>query len=898
MNRAKSLLSVLACLIMSPSYAIMGPSDFSDFFETKEKQVEVTLSSELGSGTVMAIVSYEKFILINSTSNINALSDYLKNSNLKQWAVDEIIEQLLDGVAAFENCEGEISDCIPEDIPNKAEFVFDYYSNKLRIYVSSSMVDDRAQNVEFYSGSRVDNAIINDSSLYLQYSDDSGAFTWSNITVAGLPYGYLKADTQYSSSTNQFDVYEAAYNVDFADKRLIVGHKDFSSSIDFNSTDLLFSEMNLTGQFVQFGSSTNLLKNKSEGIQRVNFFAPQSGQLELFQGERLVLTKGVQEGEQSVPYSELPGGAYNLRIVLRRGERLLLNEERFIVNVASYKLATGNYDYKLGVHWLPSLDNNDELSQSEQLFGYGAVTYRFDESTLLSLAAGSNGNDIYGQFGLAKVFDGQKRVDYVSSYFANGDMYQQISVGVEGMGLAAKYISNEQESNALSTRLYGQDDRLEYSANWSRSLLGGSGTLGYTHSEYQESDSKSDSLSYSWSRNAFGGQLSLSGTYSKYGDSDSFNTLLSWSTQLEGNYQSTLSSAFDQNGLISVRNQLSRNFESENWSGNGALAAIVDQAGAKGDMSILGSGHTDEFNFSGYGYGSTEGDYSLSGTISGSQIMSGNTQMLTRKRSETYVFIAPAWGTDDNSGEVSYSVVKNSRIWLNDHVSAEKPALIELPNYSEVEIRLDAEYESLEVQNDFEKTMAMPGSLYVIENKVTKLKTQTLVMSDMFGEPISNASCIGKGCRSIDPVSEDGVFRVSYLEEQPFKIVSSQRLCVSDQAALGQDYVQSYCLPGLDESVQEALAGPKLSQSQQQAVESDVKAGFVYVGKFHSAPEVDKILMRLKEVNLVSHNIKVGEVLYVYFRNDVEYSLAQRQILESLEAYAIEDKHKQDNHTV
>ncbi|WP_305816418.1 TcfC E-set like domain-containing protein [Photobacterium leiognathi] len=380
------------------------PEEFAVFFETKQKEIEVVISGELRAERINAIVNFDSFTLLNSAENLAKLSDFLVNSRLKRSAASEIVEQLLKGVESSSSCEGEVSSCVPTEITEQAEYVFDYDNARLRIFVPSSMVDSRAKNVEYYTGDRVDNALINNTNFYIQTSDSDSSFNWDNDTIVGLPYGYLRANTQYQSSQNIFSTYDLFYNVDHENKRLKLGYQGNGSSSSFNATDNLTSDMNLKGKYISFGSSSNLLKRKNEGVQRLNFFAPQSGQLEVFRGERMIITRSVKEGENVINYSELPTGAYDIKLVLKRGDKSIFEEQRFIVNLNNYSLAVGDYDYKFDFRSIESSTVENEEQRDDVKLGSVAVSYRISEGLLLSTAVGGNQNDQYAQFGFFKCF--------------------------------------------------------------------------------------------------------------------------------------------------------------------------------------------------------------------------------------------------------------------------------------------------------------------------------------------------------------------------------------------------------------------------------------------------------------------------------------------------------------
>ena len=163
--------------------------------------------------------------------------------------------------------------------------------------------------------------------------------------------------------------------------------------------------------------------------------------------------------------------------------------------------------------------------------------------------------------------------------------------------------------------------------------------------------------------------------------------------------------------------------------------------------------------------------------------------------------------------------------------------------------------------------------------------SQVFLLNDMFGEPIPSVRCLGDSCKSVETLSDDGVFRVNFRKNEPFKLVSAKRLCVYNPELMGETYVQAYCLPGLDEVDGNVVWEDKIDLIDQ----SDTERALLYIGKYESTNEASHILKRLQEVGLAPKSIEVGDNMYVYVRYLKQYSIAQRDVLESLDAYVVLD---------
>ncbi|WP_434144925.1 hypothetical protein [Photobacterium leiognathi] len=56
-----------------------------------------------------------------------------------------------------------------------------------------------------------------------------------------------------------------------------------------------------------------------------------------------------------------------------------------------------------------------------------------------------------------------------------------------------------------------------------------------------------------------------------------------------------------------------------------------------------------------------------------------------------------------------------------------------------------------------------------------------------------------KAVRSVEELTNDGVFRINYAENEPFKLVSEKRLCVYSELTRNQKFIEAVCLPGIDD---------------------------------------------------------------------------------------------------
>ncbi len=889
--------STLAIIFASLYYPFAGssstyPIEFADFFEERLEQIEVVIAGEARSQSIDGLVTYESFRLNNNEDNVAVFVAYLKKLRLTDAAIDKVVEQLVVGVKSNPGCGGMLSLCIPQNQPDTAEFVFDFDAQQLKVFVDASMLEHRPDSAEYHSSARVSNALVNWSDLYF-YADGEGNDTlnWSNKSTIGLPLGFLSVDTQYQHNEGELELYQAVYDVEVGEHRAVVGYQG-RQAVTFNSTDFLNYGANYAGLGFSLGSSQNLLKGQSQAQKRIYFFAPQSAQLEVYQGERLLLNRVVSQGQQSIGYDELPSGVYNLTLVLKQGEQEILREQRQIVNTTQFLLPVNSWDYRIDVGVLNDLtvsDNPylDNISSDER--GYGRISLAYRPSETLSLASGitSNIDDAFFQTGGYWVHGSGLSAQYNIGVFASGSQshYGQASFGP--LSSSYRYVDSDENASPLTRLLYGDTGSTDWSVGVSGQMLGGTGYANYFN--YQADDFQSDNISLSWSRNAFGGLFSFNTTYSMSDEQDdSWNVMLAWSISLDDNF--SVRTGFYNDQMGQSYNQSTATYQhSGDFGYASSTLGIKRGRESNAEWSANVNGRSDAVGYSAYSYVNSEGQRSLSGSLSGTQILSSQGGAMTYENGRAFVSIEPNLVeqvvSDDAPIDVTYNALKDGKYWYKDSATVEQKKLIKLSEYSDITFELDADADNMDIEDGEFHQFVMPGSYHQVKSKVIPLKSQVFLLDDMFGEPISSVRCLGDGCKSVDTLSDDGVVRVNYRADEPFKLVSAKRLCVYNPGLIGALHIQAYCLPGLDDLDNNIVWEDRLDLISQ----SEAERALLYIGKYESTTEASRILLRLKEVGLLTKAVEIDNSMYVYVRYLEQYTTAQRVLLDSLDTYVVID---------
>ncbi|WP_165481036.1 TcfC E-set like domain-containing protein [Vibrio metoecus] len=876
------------------------PLEFADFFEQHLENVEVVVEGLPRSERLSASVSYDVFQLPKGAQSSEELEAFLLKQRLTSAAAVAIVAQLEQGVTANPGCELELSRCIPEDLPGQAEFIFDYDAKLLRIFVSTDMFEPFFGEREYYSPLTAKGALVNWSNLYAYASQDSNSVVWTNEALLGLPVGYLSVNSQYHSTASEsaFDLRRAIYDYELDDLRFIVGYQD-SNGVRLNSTDFLSAGDDYSGWGATLGSSANLLKGELTAQQRLNFFVPQSGQLEVYQGEKLLLARVVDSGEQSVGYDELPSGVYTVTLRLKQGSAVVFEERRQVVNNSSFTLPVGAWDYRVDIGRFDDDEDTlallDEKSHPVEYRYYmrTLASYRPAESWLLGGGVVSNGVDAQWLLGSRFMLSERIGMEYTAGLFGSGDVYQFGRLNVAPFSFSVRQVAHEDVRNpeGLARELYGADDFTEYGAS-----VSGSWGIGRTYFNYYKRDSEnrltqssSDNVSLTWSHRLWGGDLSVSASLSRADGELSHSAGLSWHRRFGTDLHTNVGTSVTEGDQVYSYADIGYMHHGDDWSGTSLVGVrhyTNSDAVATGSVSLTGDNGV--VRYDAYGYVASDGGRSVSGNVSGTQMLSLSGGALTSGRGQAYIELSPTWDSEKGAlpeADVRYTALRNGRSWLDEQVSVGQDRLMNLPAYTNVEFMLDTDSQNIDTDVQSSEFFVMPGTYYQFNNVIAPLDSQVFVLMDMNDDPVRYARCIGDGCKGIEPLSDDGVFRVNYRSELPFKIVSDKRLCVYNPADIDKRFTTAYCLPGLED------ADGQLVRHDDAPDIAQVKGGepLIYIGKYESNEEIKGILVRLDEVGLVSKSIEVGAVRYVYVQYQTAYSVAQRSLLESLDAYVTHD---------
>lgn len=882
------------------------PIEFADFFIEHEDVIQITVAGSKSYVSIPSLITYDSFRLSSNKKLSLRFREYLKKESLKSVEIEKIVSTLTAGVVANPGCNKSLDQCIPIDVENVAEYVFDFDHKVLKIFVSSEMLEKKAVTKKYHNNRNDHKATILSSSLSGYIGENNhGSLTLSNDFIAGLTYGHISTETQYSTSGSNFDVYEANYQLEIENIKGIIGYQKYRSP-SLNSTDFLNNNLELSGYSVTLGSSDNLLVGKNNASKTLNFFSPTGGRLEIKQNERVLVSRNIESGQQSIGYDEFPTGIYNVTISVTQGNSVSVFEVRQVVNTSQFDLAVKDWDYQVQLGYLDTdvsklnlgVDisgdpvKSVEFEESSRYFGRASSTYRIEENLMVGTGVTGNNDDIQLQVATKLAVGDWGYGEVTLSHLNSGGYSQYASLKVSPF--FASYSQNDfdvEESN-LAHLLYGKQSTTEWSLGVSGNILGGNAYLNYLSitGEDEFSDYQSESLSASWSKFAFGGTLSLSANYSLNDNYDNqWSAHLMWTVNFNDNTHGSFSTLVNDSGYSDTKSVLTYSKQLDEASVSSSAGVTLGGDGVESELSLNVNGTSSYARYGAYGYLTDSGEYSLSGNFSTTQVLSKKGIMSTPNKGKSFIGIAPEWSEnkeDTTDSELTYYISSDNGFQRKSDVSTKMKELIRLPEYTETELELDGDLTNVEIDKGSIAGFSLPGTLFVLDSKLTALESQMFVVSDVNGQPLDQLRCFGPGCKDVERLTDDGVFRVNYRDRMPFALVSNKKMCVFDIGAIGSRYIHAYCLPGLE--------NPYAMDSAEDNSKSRSVGDLRLMGRYEFNAESAKLIERLEDISINPRVIKVGRARYIYIPSYTKYTVEQQMLLDSLEVYAMHDDTKND----
>ncbi|WP_045423104.1 TcfC E-set like domain-containing protein [Vibrio jasicida] len=877
---------VIGITILSLPFCSMGrvsthessiPMGFEKAFEFtstpfKMRNLDGSLSSPFNFDATFEVVKIQD-------SEINELVRFLNQNSVKKDYQNDILDKFKKG---FQNlsgkCRGKLRDCVIK--PELYEFIINYNDREIYFFASEEVLlfNNRKENVKYEDSVSYRNGLINSSDIYLsKHSGSSELISVNNKLVIGMPVGYFLSDINL---TNESDptIYETAYHLDVENYRFSIGKfKEFPS---INTTDLLNSSSKFNQNSINLGSSSRLLSGGSNSDKFVKFFAPQGGSVKVYRADRLIYQNNLKMGENSISYTRLPSGRYEIRLEVFNPTGELVSSNLYqIFNTTRDSLSSGEWDYLFSVG---SLDDNDTPDSAEfdgDYFSKLTLTYKptdfvtagmstlwIENDSMLTLG----GEIAFPQFGLSS--------DLVWDRFDSGGEYLKFGASVLDLNFSYENFKNELvKTKELSSYLYGKNDYSRWSVSGSYQLTGGhsfyaiysNNKVSYIdeYSYYPTfSDNKStsfESISLGYSLPTIGQSwLNINTDYDFV--SKDLSTYLTWTLPLSTTVDAIASLDFDAGGLVRSSSMLRKRqlFSGVFDSSSAEVSNVYDRKShhvyQEGSLSISDSNDKARYNMS--LYASTQGKQSVTAGLSSTQVLDDSGFYLTSNKSSAYILVdIDEERSDEEVQSKGYFSLRNRNTrGFKSMIYGDE--LVPLSEYKQYVARFDSD--SVDLYNSGESNLhlyAHPGTIGKITPKVSRVISFVTAFNDIRDKPVKNVSCQGDGCLNVVEIV-DGVYRVAVLEGLNFRLNSNDFTCLLpyELSTINQmNFGRNYCLPTSDDAIEIVLDGGSMK----------VK----FLGVYPRNKMIEEQIGRFQEIGYKMIIKKVGDFDAIFISQSPKY---------------------------
>ncbi len=297
----------------------------------KIKFTVVGTESEYPPIDVNAKVSYYSVIVEDRQLVFN----YLLSIGVNKKYIQEIIDVISTGAIHNKDCEGERSTCIVMN--DTLKFVNDYYGGNLRVFLPSNYLSIEKSEPAFIDPNASANQLV--SNIYANYDGNTSAqdnFFLTADNYLGLGVGYVNLNGILSSNSEFLNSLE--YISDFNKYTFSLGFTGQDNGFYPAKGNSVFLDDDFVG--VTFGKTNNLLVN--DGSSRsLSFFSPSSGTVEIYRNNGIIYQGYIGSGYQSIPYTSLPLGNYDVDITVKNNGNIVFNGKGLVSNFNR----TTNYEF-------------------------------------------------------------------------------------------------------------------------------------------------------------------------------------------------------------------------------------------------------------------------------------------------------------------------------------------------------------------------------------------------------------------------------------------------------------------------------------------------------------------------------------------------------------------------
>ncbi|PSU92056.1 TcfC E-set like domain-containing protein [Photobacterium kishitanii] len=725
---------------------VKNSSNYNNLLNFSKKEIKVVivgLEDKFEPLTISAQVSYYS-VVISDTKEIVV---YLNNLGIKNNDAIKIANTLAAGISTSNKCTGERNSCLISN--QNLEFVNDYYDKVLRIFIPSSYFKKKRKKEKYLKDDGLSNLWI--TKFYGNYEHNSSSSYFSTLdNYIGLGPGYLN----FNGLINQQDqdVKSAQYVYNFNKYTLLFGLNDNINDLSDITQNSFLSDKKFTG--VTFAKTNNLLV-KNIANNSIQFFTPSEGTLEVKKDGKVIFQKYVQSGQNSLFYSELPPGSYNVSLTVTNNKNIIYQGDDYIYNLNYGDSGSSPYA-RVGKVEINDLDYNDlEVG----------ISYPIFDSFKLLLNSYLIGNDFYYSTGLR--YRGEQFNTSLNYSKGNAEEKTRFNLNYGFLFLQVTRNKNDNQNDKYYKITTQNNTQANLSANYQ---LDGKTNL-YSSVFYNKYDNNNDE-NYDFNvglTRRFDNNISINTSYAIRNDNNLFSVNISIPLGNNINYSGSINSSEDYNQFYS-----SINYTDKLYGKNITITPSATYTPENDDSwvkSINASINSNNKNYdSSLRIGSNNSDVNYGISFSTTQVVSDYGIDYTNENTLSSLYInAP------NSSDILGTLnLINSSNGNNREYNLKDGQKIYIPTYSQDKINYSINNNIFlrnSTINNRNNVDFIPGKMKTLSLDVIDSSSITVINSGL-----ENINCKGSACLKKTPI-QNNVVDLIVEPDKYFEILLGEKIC-------------------------------------------------------------------------------------------------------------------------
>ncbi|WP_165918457.1 CS1-pili formation C-terminal domain-containing protein [Vibrio crassostreae] len=770
------------------------PDDFKHFYNFEKNTVVFHLPND-----VEEIINVESnFRYINRVVDSEKLEGALLNSGIKPEKIPVVINSIT-RTAACTLCE--------------VESAYDSVRNRVVVTVPASFLGTEQKNGQFTNATPQDKSLISSNRLYASGYNGDFSLSLNSSTVLGLSTGFLTLDGNLNTADDQSsaDLDNLKYQLDMQGNSVSLAYNGYSRSIDNATSAFDYSKGSEEIKLSLF-STDNLLLKKKSNEKRLYFDIIADGTVDVIRNDVVIYSNSYTRGQHSISYDKLPRGNYTVFLLIKPNS---YPSEMTVQRINNHARTTSLRGYDYGLSVISADKNIDNVKYDVEYLEASGVKSLLNDEVLI----GSNIQLAQDEVDLGL------GVNYIDS-FGNISVYASILDNAKGSlinvhgslwGLSFERehldLSNSNNVGDLTSVRFGKNSYQQNSLSYSTSLYGGN--LSFYATKYIEDSQfydrfESSNLSVSYQTKVFR-NVSVEVGY-RYNRSQAIDNvedhLVSTSLSIPlgdsidyrttADYSNKAGSRFSN--YLSYRDNM-RLSNSVNIDATLNAAHYLDQTGQEVSFGGNTSASSDSFYSNIFFNRSTDDYTNISASFESTAVVNNGNAYFTSDKGHSYLLVENEVNKEHKNdlGLINMSI--------NDDSSNRIPVrgdytLVSLDDYNSYNFNIDSEVSGFRntSENRVGSMFSYPGTVKYHKNRLREVVTFLAYFEDFNEQPLDNIGCKGVGCVSVGKVG-DGVFSVSVVRGEKFKVTSNSQLCIVGQPNIEPEAGYSQCFPGIQEDI-------------------------------------------------------------------------------------------------